>query len=99
MKYTDEHLLTQLTGWEGQPPPRAPNLYSIDCKALGSLTATPEIMEALKDRATASRVDPRQYSGRMVITMETSDERYAERLNFGVWVGSCYWRGEEIVCE
>lgn len=91
--YTKPSDLSQLTDC---------NFYyynSIECKARGSSTGTAEAMEELKNRETAPRVDPRRYSCRMVITLKTTDERYAEKLNFGMWVGSCYWRGEEIVCE
>ena len=78
---------------------------SIECKAQGSLTGSPEVVEAWgkKSRATPapapSPVDQAQYSCRLVFTMRTDDERYAERLNFGLWVGSCLREGEVVVCE
>lgn len=40
-------------------------------------------------------VDPRRYQFRVSLRMETADERYAEKVNFGLWVGS----GVKNTCE
>ena len=57
-------------------------------------------MEAFRETSTgAPPVDPAHYNCRVVFTMETADERYAERLNFGLWVGSCVRKGDDVVCE
>ncbi|KAI0149516.1 hypothetical protein GGR57DRAFT_504697 [Xylariaceae sp. FL1272] len=36
---------------------------------------------------------------RVTISMKTTDERYAEKVNFGLWVGSCLGRGSEVVYD
>ncbi|KAH9895379.1 hypothetical protein F4778DRAFT_794244 [Xylariomycetidae sp. FL2044] len=71
----------------------------IECKTRGFRTGPAQIMKALQDPQTAEEVDPRQYQYRVFITMKTSDERYAEKLNFGMWIGSCLWKNREIVYE
>ena len=58
-----------------------------------------EILRILLDPLKNMRVDPRKYVFRMFMTLKTSDERYAEDLNFGVWVGSGMWRGDQMVFE
>ena len=73
---------------------------SIECAVRGSLTGSGEAVEAMRDTGTgAPPVDPAQYNCRVVFTMETPDERYAERLNFGLWVASCVRKGQDVVCE
>ena len=75
---------------------------SIECRAQGSLTGTPEVVEALGRKSGSAPVGPAdqaQYSCRVVFTMRTDDERYAERLNFGLWVGSCLCEGDVAICE
>ena len=73
---------------------------SIECAARGSLTGSGEAVEAFRETITgAPPVDPAHYNCRVVFTMETTDERYAERLNFGLWVGSCVRKGDDVVCE
>lgn len=44
-------------------------------------------------------VDPRRYKFRLTLRMETDDERYAEKVNFGMWVGSGAKNEWEIVYE
>lgn len=44
-------------------------------------------------------VDPRRYRFRLSLRMETDDERYAENLNFGMWVGSGVKNAAEFVFE
>ncbi|RYP41437.1 hypothetical protein DL767_001075 [Monosporascus sp. MG133] len=72
----------------------------IECKARGTVTGPAEVMRALGDRdAEHAAHHPPRYSCRVLLTMKTTDERYAERLNFGMWVGVCVWKGTDIVCE
>lgn len=40
-------------------------------------------------------MDPSEYSFRLSIKLETGDERYAERVNSGMWVGSGVRKGSE----
>ncbi|OBT89073.1 hypothetical protein VE02_01944 [Pseudogymnoascus sp. 03VT05] len=44
-------------------------------------------------------MDPRRYMFRLSLRMETADERYAEKLNFGLWVGSGVKNEWEFVYE
>ncbi|RYP48725.1 hypothetical protein DL768_005445 [Monosporascus sp. mg162] len=72
----------------------------IECKARGTVTGPAEVVRALGDWDAEQADDhPPRYSCRVLVTMRTADERYAERLNFGMWVGSCVWKGADIVCE
>ncbi|KAI0125313.1 hypothetical protein BJ170DRAFT_673576 [Xylariales sp. AK1849] len=71
----------------------------IECKARGFRTGPADIMQRLQDRTAAQTVDPRQYRHRILMTMSTSDSRYAEKVNFEMWVGTCLWRGSEVIYE
>ncbi|CAJ2504279.1 Uu.00g116730.m01.CDS01 [Anthostomella pinea] len=53
----------------------------IEVKSRGFRTGTREIMEALQDPEKAEQVDPRFCQYRIFITMKTTDERYADRVN------------------
>lgn len=74
-------------------------MCSIECKTRGFRTGPPELMRALQDPEKAASVDPRLIQYRVALSMKTTDERYAERVNFGLWIGSCLWRGSEVVYE
>ncbi|KAH8193498.1 hypothetical protein TruAng_012336 [Truncatella angustata] len=71
----------------------------IECKTRGFRTGPDDIMTALKDTAQSLAIDPRQYRHRVVITMKTNDPRYAEKVNFELWVGTCLWRGSEVIYD
>ncbi|KAI1778934.1 hypothetical protein F4818DRAFT_437737 [Hypoxylon cercidicola] len=71
----------------------------IECKARGCRTGPPEVMKALEQPETTQQVDPRLCQYRVFITMKTSDKRYAEKLNSGMWIGSCLWKGLEVVYD
>lgn len=73
--------------------------HSIECKSRGFRTGPPELMQALQDPEKAESIDSRLIQYRVVLTMKTTDERYAEEVNFGLWVGSCLWRGSEVIYE
>ena len=53
-----------------------------------------DILEKLENPAEADEVDPKLYSFRVNIRMETGDARYLH-LNTGMWVGSGIRRGTE----
>ena len=53
-----------------------------------------EILEKLDDPTQVDEIDPKTYSFRVYITMETGDTRYLH-LNTGMWIGSGIRRGTE----
>lgn len=66
-----------------------------------------DILEKLEDATQADEVDPKSYSFRLYVHMETGDPRYLH-LNTGMWVASGIRRGTEskncnppisILCE
>ncbi|KAI0440167.1 hypothetical protein F4803DRAFT_489317 [Xylaria telfairii] len=71
----------------------------IECKTKGFRTGPPELMRALRDPEKADSVDARLIQHRVTMTMKTTDERYAEKVNFSLWVGSCLWRGSEVIYD
>ncbi|KAI0805016.1 hypothetical protein GGR55DRAFT_656708 [Xylaria sp. FL0064] len=71
----------------------------IECKTRGFRTGAPELMRALQDPEKAASVDPRLIKYRVTLSMKTTDKRYAERVNFGLWIGSCLWRGSEVIYD
>lgn len=50
-------------------------------------------------KIAAGTEDPERYAFRMVMTLRTEDERYAERVNLGLWLGCGVWKGRELVLE
>ena len=68
-------------------------------KTHGWRTGPPEILAKLADPEQADTVDPNSYKFRIFIEMETGDERYRDRLNCGMWVGSGMRKGAEVVYE
>ncbi|KAK7985750.1 hypothetical protein PG996_005013 [Apiospora saccharicola] len=71
----------------------------IDCRTRGFLTAPAQIMDNLRDSEKSRTVDPRMYRYRVFITMRTADARYADRVNTGMWVGTCLWDVAKVVYE
>ncbi|KAF3002153.1 hypothetical protein E8E14_004334 [Neopestalotiopsis sp. 37M] len=71
----------------------------IECKAHGVRTGSEAVMHALEDDEQSRAIDPRQYRHRIVISMRTNDPRYAEKVNFEIWVGTCLWRGSELIYD
>lgn len=53
-----------------------------------------DTLEKLDDPTQADEVDPKTYSFRLYIHMETGDTRYLH-LNTGMWIGSGIRRGTE----
>ncbi|KAL2104583.1 hypothetical protein VUR80DRAFT_10190 [Thermomyces stellatus] len=50
-------------------------------------------------KIAAGTEDPERYAFRMVMTLRTEDERYAERVNLGLWLGCGVWKGRELVLD
>ena len=57
-----------------------------------------EILEKLEDPSQSDEVDPKSYSFRLYIHMETGDARYLH-LNTGMWIGSGIRRGTEVIYD
>ena len=74
-------------------------ICSIECKTKGFRTGPSDVMRALQDPEKAASVDPRHTQYRVSLSMKTTDERYAEKVNLGLWIGSCLWRGSEVIYE
>lgn len=71
----------------------------ISVKTDGWRVGPRDILEKLEDPAQADEVDPKSYSFRLYVHMETGDPRYLH-LNTGMWIGSGIRRGTEgMNCE
>jgi hypothetical protein len=68
-------------------------------KSHGWRTGPPEVLAQLSDPSKANDVDPNSYKFRLFIEMETGDERYKEKINCGMWVGSGMRKGSEVIYE
>jgi hypothetical protein len=52
------------------------------------MTGPPQVLANLLDQGKADKVEPTSYIFRLFIDLETGDERYREKVNCGMWVGS-----------
>lgn len=68
-------------------------------KTTGWRTGSPEVLAKLADPEQADSIDPRSYKFRIFVELETGDERYADLLNCGMWVGSGMRKGAEVIYE
>lgn len=68
-------------------------------KTEGWRTGSPEVLAALADPARADNVDPRSYSFRLFIRLETGDERYADKINYSMWIGSGMRKDREVIYD
>ncbi|KAI1506059.1 hypothetical protein F5X99DRAFT_367006 [Biscogniauxia marginata] len=71
----------------------------IECTTQGFRLGPPEVMQVLPDPANSGWADPTLCQYRVFISMKTTDERYAEKVNVGMWVGCCRWKGLEVVYD
>jgi hypothetical protein len=71
----------------------------IVAKTHGWRTGPPDVLAALADPERADGVSPEKYRFRLFVELETGDERYAGKVNYGMWVGSGVRKGAEVVYE
>ncbi|KAG6008441.1 hypothetical protein E4U21_004463 [Claviceps maximensis] len=71
----------------------------LEMRTRGSLSGPCDILDSLLGPDQSKHIDPRQYGFRMFTTVKTSDERYAEIVNCGLWVASGMWSGEELIID
>ncbi|KAI9641837.1 hypothetical protein NHQ30_009699 [Ciborinia camelliae] len=71
----------------------------IAIKTHGWRTGPSEVLSQLADPMLADQVDPNSYKFRLFIEMETGDERYSEKVNCGMWIGSGIRKGAEVIYE
>ena len=62
------------------------------------MVGDPELLASLVDH-TAGDVDPRKYFFRLFMTLRTTDHRYAEEINFAMWIGTGMWKGQKMIFE
>ncbi|RMZ89917.1 hypothetical protein DV736_g2840, partial [Chaetothyriales sp. CBS 134916] len=70
----------------------------IKVKSQGWRTGAREVLEKLADPTVADTTPPTQYKFRIVVELESGDERYSF-LNTGMWVGSGARRGGEVIYD
>ncbi|CAG9940498.1 unnamed protein product [Clonostachys rosea] len=71
----------------------------LEMRTRGSLSGPCEILDALLSSRKPREIDPRKYGFRMFLTIKTTDKRYADIVNCGLWVASGVWRGEELIID
>jgi hypothetical protein len=57
-----------------------------------------ETLEKMQDPAHVDSLDPKQYSYRTYLHMETGDSRYLH-LNTGMWIGSGIKRSSDVILD
>lgn len=90
---TDDLVTSYLLQSNDSPP------AFITLKSKGFRSGPPAVLQALQNPQTAAGVDAGAFRSRLIITMETGDERYKEKVNYGFWVGSGLKIGMEVVYE
>jgi hypothetical protein len=71
----------------------------LEMRTRGSLSGPADVLDTLLSPKAPKDIDPRRYGFRMFATFKTSDKRYAEIVNCGLWVASGAWRGEHLVID
>lgn len=90
---TDDLVTSYLLQTNDSPP------AFITIKSKGFRSGPFEVLQALQNPQTAAGVDPNTFKSRLIITMQTGDERYKEKVNYGLWIGSGLKVGKEVVYE
>lgn len=92
LSYVSELTMEYLIMTLDEPP------ATIAVRVEASRTGPVEVLKQLRPGCMEG-MDPRRYQFRLSLRMETADERYAEKLNFGLWVGSGVKNEEEFIYE
>lgn len=72
----------------------------LEMRTRGSLSGPCDVLDALLSPLhTPKQIDPRRYGFRMFSTIKTTDKRYAEIVNCGLWVAGGVWRGDELIID
>ncbi|KAH8180182.1 UPF0311 protein [Sarocladium implicatum] len=72
----------------------------LEMRTRGSLSGPCDVLDnLLSPLSTPKTTDPRRYGFRMFSTIKTTDKRYAEIVNCGLWVASGVWRNDELIIE
>ncbi|KAI0018861.1 hypothetical protein F4780DRAFT_781070 [Xylariomycetidae sp. FL0641] len=71
----------------------------IEVRTRGFRAGPRDVLEALQDPVKADAVDPSEYRFRLFAQMETGDQRYAAKVNHGMWVGSGMRKGAQVIYE
>jgi hypothetical protein len=72
----------------------------LEMRTRGSLSGPCDVLDALLSPIhTPKTIDPRRYGFRMFSTIKTTDKRYAEIVNCGLWVAGGVWRGDELIID
>lgn len=71
----------------------------IVAKMQGWCTGPGEVPAAFSEPQKAGTVDPSSYKFRLFIDLETGDERYRGKINYGMWVCNGIRKGPEVVYE
>ncbi|CAK1367627.1 unnamed protein product [Cercospora beticola] len=71
----------------------------ITVQTTGWRTGPKEVMEKLFNPEEADTVKASEYSFRLSVKLETGDQRYAEKVNTGMWIGSGARRGSEVIYD
>ncbi|OHE99445.1 hypothetical protein CORC01_05245 [Colletotrichum orchidophilum] len=97
-KLKESSLHEIVTACRLQTSDREPAILEMGTR--GFLAGPTDILDGIAHRPDGeTRIDPRRYSYRMVINLTTTDERYAEKVEGVLWVGSGMWDRDELVID
>jgi len=72
---------------------------TLEMRTRGSLSGPCDVLDTLLSPRNPKQIDCREYGFRMFLTIKTTDKRYAEIVNCGLWVASGVWKGEELIID
>lgn len=77
----------------------ADSYIRLEMRTRGSLSGPCDVLDILLSPRNPKQIDCREYGFRMFLTIKTTDKRYAEIVNCGLWVASGVWKGEELIID